>query len=392
MSMLLGIAPIGALDEFGKVLTFLVMISVLVVLHELGHFIVARRNGVHVNEFSVGMGPKVAGWRSPRSGTQYSLRALPIGGYCAMYGEDAKTGEAEQQREFRAEHAQYPQPGDETNFQAKSAWQRLRIILAGPIANFILAYLILLFGALAFGVQSMNAQPVIGEVTPHSPAAAHGLETGDRIVAVDGTPVRNGDALVTRINDSLGRQLTLAYERNGVQYQLNVTPVRCGSLDMQIVPEERNKGCIGFAPVPAYARAPIGQDIIASADEYGDVASEVFDSLSLLLTHFAHYAPQLTGVVGIGQVATTVQDFGWGPYLRLAAEISFALGVMNLLPIPALDGGRAAFVVAEIVRRRPVDPEREGLVHLAGFAVILMLMLVIAFHDISRIVSGQGVL
>lgn len=390
MAMLLAVSSIGALDELGKVLTFLVMLSVLVILHELGHFVMARRNGVHVNEFSVGMGPRLAGWKSPRSGTQYSLRALPIGGYCAMYGEDAKAGEAEQQREFRAEHTEYPQPGDDTNFQAKSAWQRLSIILAGPTANFVVAYLILLFGALIFGVQSTNAQPVIGEVTPHSPAALHGLKSGDRIVAVDGDPIRNGDALVARINDSLGKTLTLDYERNGLRYEFDVTPVRCGSLSMQVAPEERNKGCIGFMPVPAYARVPIGQAIVASADEYGFVASEVVDSLGLLLTHFAHYAPQLTGVVGIGQAATTIQDFGWGPYLQLAAQISFALGVMNLLPIPALDGGRAAFVVAEIVRRRPVDPEREGLVHLAGFAVILMLMLVIAFHDISRIVSGQG--
>ncbi len=392
MNMLLATATIGALDEFGKVLTFLVMLSILVILHELGHFIVARRNGVHVNEFSVGMGPKLAGWRSPRTGTQYSLRALPIGGYCAMYGEDAKTGEAEQQREFRDEHTRFPKPGDNANFQAKTAWQRLRIIVAGPIANFILAYLILLFGALTFGVVSMNAQPVIGEITPNSPAAVHGLKTGDRIVAVDGAAIRNGDALVTRINASLGKRLTLDYVRDDVRYEFDVTPVRCGSIDTQILPQERDKGCIGFSPVPAYARVPIAQAFVDSANEYDDVASDVFDSLGLLVTHFVHYAPQLTGVVGIGQAATTIEDFGWGPYLRLAAQISFALGVMNLLPIPALDGGRAAFIVAEIIRRKPVDPEREGLVHLAGFAVILMLMLVIALHDISRIVSGQGVL
>lgn len=379
------------LDGTLKVLTFLVMLSVLVVLHELGHFILARRNGVRVNEFSVGMGPKILGWKSPRTGTQYSLRALPIGGYCAMHGEDAKASEAEQQREFQHERAEPTHPLDDDNFQAKSPWSRLAIIVAGPLANFVLAYAILLVGALVFGVESpSNAQAVVGQVVARSPAAINGLKPGDRIIALDGAPVSNGDALVSTINGSLGKRVTIDYLRNGVRYEFDTTPVRCESLE-PVRPQERDKGCIGFSPFPAFARVGFAQAFVVSAKEYGDIASNVFGSIGLLATDFSKYSSQVTGVVGMGQAATTIQSFGWGPYLALAATISFALGVFNLLPIPALDGGRAAFIVAELIRRKPVDPEREGMVHLAGFAVLLVLMLAIALHDIIRIVSGQGV-
>ena len=179
--MLLAIVNLVGIE---KIVTFVVMLSVLVVLHELGHFIVARRNGVRVNEFAVGMGPKLLGWTSPRSGTLYSLRALPIGGYCAMQGEDGKTSEAEQQREFRGARQL-----EKDNFQAKSAWQRLAIVLAGPIANFLLCFLILVIGALVFGVAGEGNQPVVGMLVKGSAADVAGLRPGDRIVALDGVAV-----------------------------------------------------------------------------------------------------------------------------------------------------------------------------------------------------------
>jgi regulator of sigma E protease len=110
------------------------------------------------------------------------------------------------------------------------------------------------------------------------------------------------------------------------------------------------------------------------------------------VTQFSKYSPQVSGPIGMGQAAATVQDWGWGPYLTFAATISFALGLFNLLPIPALDGGRAAFIIAELIRGRPVDPEKEAMVHLAGFAALIALVMLVAFHDITRIVTGQGVL
>jgi regulator of sigma E protease len=367
---------------FEKVVTFLVMLSVLIVLHEVGHFVLARRNGVRVNEFAVGFGPKLLAWTSPRTGTVYSVRALPIGGFCAMEGEDSRVSEAQQQREFLA-----GEQSGETNFQAKSPWHRLAIILAGPFANFVLCYLILLIAALAFGVASDKTnQPVVGEILPGSPAAAAGIRPGDRIVAIDDVAVVSGKSLVDTIHGALGRHLDLVYERNGIRSKVNVAPRPC--------PPQvgKNFGCIGFSPVPAYERVGFGTALRQSADEFVAIANQTLGGLVLLVTQFAKYAPQIAGPIGMGQVAATVQDWGWGPYFSLAATISFALGLFNLLPIPALDGGRAAFIIAELIRGRPVDPEKEAMVHIAGFAALMALIMLVAFHDIARIINGQGVM
>lgn len=403
---------------FEKVVTFLVMLSVLIVLHELGHFVLARRNGVRVNEFAVGFGPKIFAWTSPRTGTQYSVRALPIGGFCAMEGEDNKTSEAQQQREFRAGGAfadkssvsnrltAYTPTGNvaqastmsgssvaadhdeaESNFQAKSAWQRLAIILAGPLSNFVLCYAILLVSALAFGVASDRTnQPVVGEILPNSPAAIAGIRPGDRIVAIDNQAIASGKMLVDTIHAALGKKLDLVYERNGTRTEVYVIPRACPA---QV---GRNQGCIGFSPVPAYVHVGFPAAVRQSADQFVAIANQTFGGIALLVTQFSKYAPQIAGPIGMGQVAATVQDWGWGPYFSLAATISFALGLFNLLPIPALDGGRAAFIIAELIRGRPVDPEKEAMVHIAGFAALMALIMIVAFHDIARIVNGQGVM
>ncbi len=377
--MLLAAITLVSID---KVITFLLMLSALIVLHELGHYIVARHFGVHVNEFAVGFGPKLFGWTSPRTGTKYSLRLLPIGGYCAMEGEDNKTTEAEQQREFRAA------PIDAANnFQAKTPWQRLAIILAGPVANFVLAYVILLFGAVVFGAPSDRVdRAIVQSVMQGYPAAIHGLRPGDRIVgvSVDGHEVTDANKLVDTIHGALGKTIDVTYERDGERSTFITQPKACPAPGQKM-------GCIGFSPALAFERVPFPVALRDSAIEYVNIADGTFMSLGLLFTHFGQYAGQVSGVVGMGQVAGIVQDFGWGPYLSLAATISFALGLFNLLPIPALDGGRAAFIIAELLRGKPVDPDKEALVHFAGFAALMALMLLVAFHDIARIFSGQGV-
>ena len=405
-----------------KVATFLVMLSILIVLHEYGHFLMARRNGVRVNEFAVGFGPRLAAWKSPRSGTIYALRAFPIGGFCAMEGEDGRVSEAEQQRSFRAQRPgvegdfqsksppiggfsameaedgrvseaeqqrsfRAQAPGVEGNFQAKSPWRRLAIILAGPIANFLLCYAILLAAALAFGVASdTTRQPVVAQVVSGSPAEIAGIRAGDRIVALDNVSMVTGKKLVDTIHGSLGKRLDLIYLRNGIRTEVYVTPKACPPS------VGRNTGCIGFAPVPAYERVGFVDAVRESAAQFAAIADETVGSVTLLVTQFAKYAPQIAGPIGMGQVAVTVQDWGWGPYFSLAATISFALGLFNLLPIPALDGGRVAFIIAELIRGRPVDPEKEAMVHLAGFAALMALIMLVAFHDIARIVAGRGIM
>ena len=366
--------------DLEKIVLFLIVLSILIVLHELGHFCLARLNRVRVLEFSVGMGPLLLGRRSKASGTLYALRALPIGGYCAMYGEDNKTSEAEQQREFREAGAAH----EDDNFQARSGWQRLAIIAAGPIANFLLALAILFFGAVAFGVQSDRVQPVVGPLTANMPAQRAGLHAGDRIVAVNGRAVTAGDALVALIHHSLGKTLRITYARSGSQTTVSVKPVPCPS------PQEAGMGCIGFMPVAMYERVGFVEALQTSVQNFALIGQETFGSLALLASHPAKYGGQVSGIVGMGQAAMTIEDFGWGPYLFFAALISFALGVFNLLPLPALDGGRAAFIVAELIRGKPVDPQKEALVHITGLAVLIALMLLINFYNVVQIVEGRG--
>ncbi len=367
-------------SQIDKVVTFLIMLSILVVLHEFGHFIVARRNGVRVNEFAVGMGPKLFGWTSPRSGTLYSVRAFPIGGFCAMQGEDGKTSEAEQQREFRETPAAY----GTDNFQAKSPWQRLAIVVAGPVANFILAFLILLVGALAFGVAGDHPSTTIASVKPGFPAAAAGMKPFAKIVSIDGKTVTDGNQIVTAFHDSLGKRLTVVFEQGGTQHTVQISPLAC--------PANRKWGCIGIVPATVYQRVSPGEAFRDSGIEFVGIGQQIVGGLGLLITHFTQYGGQTMGVIGMGQAAGVVQDLGWGPYFFLAATISFALGIFNLLPIPALDGGRGAFIIAELIRGKPVDPEKEAFVHFAGFAALMGLMVLVAAHDIMRIASGNGVM
>jgi regulator of sigma E protease len=391
------------LAGLGKILVFVVMISVLIVLHEFGHFIVARRNGVRVNDFALGMGPTLLRWTSPRSGTNYLLNLFPIGGYCAMKGEDGKTNEAEQQRQFREnvdagtgslagtpgfstsgvallpERTATVQRGtgangiaralhEDDNFQAKRPLQRLAIVVAGPVMNFIVALVLLVVSYAVLGIPSPTTQ--VGDVSPGKPAALAGLKAGDRITAVNGVAVNDGSVLVHDIQTSLGKPLTLRYLRAGQSREVTLTPVPGPDGAGHTV------GIIGFLKVLAPQRVPLG--------------TGTFGALGGLFTHPAATAGQLHGVVGMASVSGEVQDAGWGAYLSFAALISISLGIFNLLPIPALDGGRGMFILAEMLRGKPVDPEKEALVHVGGFALLIVLMLAVSYHDIAELVSGKG--
>ncbi len=390
---LIGLA-FPSLDGIGKIAVFLLMLSVLVVLHEYGHFIMARLNGVRVNDFAVGFGPTLLKWTSPRSGTNYRLNLLPIGGYCAMQGEDGKTSEAEQQRHFRegndagnfgviaATAAGAVYAGD--NFQAKTPLRRLSIIVAGPIANFLLAYAILFVAAVTFGIASNTSSTKIGPVEAGSPAAKAGLQIGDQVDTVDGVRYANGEKLVAKIRASAGVPLRLAFTRHGAQQSVTVTP-RADKDGGKTI------GRVGFIRIPEFQRVSPLAALPIAATEFGNGLVGQLSGYAQLLSHPARMAASVSGPIGMSRAASAYQDLGWGLYLGLAAMISIALGVLNLLPFPALDGGRAVFIVAEMLRGRPVEPDKEALVHVTGFAVLMVLMVFVAYRDIANILTGKGV-
>lgn len=361
-----------------KLLLFLVMLSVLVVLHEYGHFLLARRNGVRVDDFAVGMGPTLLKWTSKRSGTNYRLNLFPIGGYCAMKGEDGKTTEAEQQRAFQTQGKH-----DDDNFQAKSTWQRLAIVVAGPIANFIVALVLLFVSFAVFGIADRAPTTKIYQLVPGFPAQKAGLRPGDVITEIDGKVMQDGDQLVHTIYASPGKILRVTYQRDGRTAEVSV-PTRT-------VPDAQGKpqGRLGFSPMPTLRRAGVIEAAQAAWLQFAAVFMGTLNVLGQLVTNFAGTAGQLQGPIGIAQVSAQVADFGAGAYLSLAAMLSISLGIFNLLPIPALDGGRGLFILVEMLRGKPVDPEKEALVHFGGFAALIVVMIAVAYHDIARIVTGQ---
>lgn len=411
LSPLLALA-LPTLDGLGKIVVFLLMLSVLIVLHEYGHFLMARRAGVRVNDFAVGFGPTLLKWTSPRSGTNYRVNLLPIGGYCAMQGEDGKSTEAEQQRQFRddarsggagayasagsvavldrpvtsvLEESAPPAPAAVSdNFQAKSALARLSIVVAGPIANFILAFAIIFVGAITFGVPSNSYSTQIAFPIADSPAVRAGFRAGDVITAIDGRTVRDGNQMIETIHGSIGKTLHITIRRGSTLQTFAVVP-------QSTTIGGKTFGTIGFHPISVFTRVPFVSAFAVAGGSFATMLMGQLQSYGALITHFSENAGHLSGVIGMGQEAGMVQDLGWGPYITMAAMISIALGILNLLPFPALDGGRAVFIIAELLRGKPVEPEKEALVHVTGFAVLMVLMLVIAYHDIANIVSGKGV-
>jgi regulator of sigma E protease len=361
-----------------KLLLFLVMLSVLVVLHEYGHFLLARRNGVRVNDFALGMGPTLLKWTSKRSGTNYLLNLFPIGGYCAMKGEDGKSTEAEQQREF-----QITGKHDDDNFQAKTPWQRLAIVVAGPVANFIVAFVLLFVSAAVFGVADKTATTRIYQLIPGYPAQKAGLHPGDTITSINGVAMTTFNQMLHTVDGSAGKLLHVTYEREGRSYDVAIVP-------KDTVEQGKHVGRFGLYPMPAMRPASIPEAAEASWTQFSTVTVGTIDVLGKLVTNFAATAGQLQGPIGIAQVSGQIADFGWGPYLSLAATLSISLGIFNLLPIPALDGGRGIFIIVEMLRGKPVDPEKEALVHVGGFAALIVVMLAVAYHDIARILAGQA--
>lgn len=406
-------------DGVGKIAVFLIMLSILVVLHEGGHFLLARLNGVRVNDFAVGFGPTLLKWTSKRSGTNYRINLLPIGGYCAMQGEDGKTSEAEQQRQFRESHGEgapalasgttlgnvavlerpatavaallgshetlaAPSTSTDDNFQSKKPWQRLSIVVAGPIANFLLAFIIFFVAAISFGVASKNISPQVGILLANSPAQKAGLQLGDQILAIDGQSYTSGEAIVAKIHHSAGVPIALTYRRHGETKTINITPYKANN-------GHGFEGRIGFSPIPTFERVGVLEAIPLAGREFVGATVMQVTGYAQLISHPAKYASSVSGPIGMARAASAYQDLGWGPYLSLAAALSIALGVLNLLPFPALDGGRGVFIIAEMLRGRPVEPEKEALVHVTGFAVLMLLMVFVAYHDIANLVSGKGV-
>ncbi|HHX95771.1 MAG TPA: RIP metalloprotease RseP [Clostridia bacterium] len=330
----------------------ILIFGVLILVHELGHFIVAKSVGIHVREFAIGMGPLL--WSKTAGETKYSLRLFPIGGFNRMAGME---------------------PGDEDNpagFNTKSVGKRLAVISAGSVMNIILALVafIILFNIL--GVPSQ--ENIVGEVTEQSPAAQAGILPGDRIVAIDGTPVKNWNEVVSVIHPNSGKPLSLTLERNDSRFSVTVTPEYDAENGVGLIGIRQGKERTGFI-----------QAIVLGVKNTVALTVSILVGLVKMIT--GRIPADVAGPVGIVSILGDVARLGFAEILTFTAVLSLNLGIINLFPIPALDGSRLIFLGIEGLRGKPVAPEKENLIHLIGFALLIMLMVFITYQDILRLVG-----
>ncbi|MCM3569066.1 RIP metalloprotease RseP [Neobacillus mesonae] len=413
------------------VIAFIVIFGALVFFHEFGHFIFAKRAGILCREFAIGMGPKV--FSHKRGETTYTIRLLPIGGYVRMAGEDPEMVEIkpgyrigllfnkEEQvskiilnnkdkypncRIVEVEHADiekdliikgYPDDDNENmqtfpihpaavivengvetqlapidrQFASKTLWQRFLTIFAGPAMNFVLAFVVFIIIALLQGVPTN--EPKLGVITKDGAANAAGLQKDDIIQSINGSEITSWSDVVEIIRKNPNEKLDFSIVRNGQEKDVQVTP-------QEKAVEGDKIGIIGvYSPVE---KSPV-QAVTAGAKETYFWTTQIFVMVGKLVTgQFSIDA--LSGPVGIYYSTDEVAKSGIYYLMKWAGILSINLGIMNLLPIPALDGGRLMFFAIEAVRGKPIDRQKEGMVHFIGFALLMLLMLVVTWNDIQR--------
>lgn len=416
------------------IITFLIVFGVLVIVHEFGHFFFAKRSGILVREFSIGMGPKLIAHMG-KDGTTYTLRLLPIGGYVRMAGlEDEETelspgmplsveltpknevqrinvskkvqlpnsipmelisadlvddlvikgyvnGDESQEMIYKVQHdaTVIEENGTEVRiaprdvqFQSAKLGSRILTNFAGPMNNFILT--VVLFIALAFlqgGVAVYNTNQ-IGEVQENSPAATAGLEDNDTILAVDGKKISSWNDLTNTVTKKPGKELTVLIEQDGKEKTVQMTPKTVKSNGEKV-------GQIGVGP---YMKTGFGDKVIGGLTQSWDMVKRIFSALGSLFTGFS--LDKLGGPVMMYQMSSEASRAGVKTVIYLMALLSVNLGIVNLLPIPAFDGGKILLNLIEGIRGKPLDPDKEGMITMIGFGFIMVLMILVTWNDIQR--------
>ena len=338
------------------VLLALAMLSVLVVTHELGHFLAARACGIAVQEFSVGMGPLLLK-RNGKHGTQFSLRALPIGGFCMFYGEDQNAQE-------------------KNAFARASVPKRAITIASGPMMNFVVAFLVVVFFVSVLGVEVIL--PVVGELEEN--ARASGLMIGDELLEVDGVTIRSSSDVIAAINAAQGEQVVFTVLRDG---ELTTVPLA------PFYDEAAQRYRVGFSFAMGREHIPVWESVPFAASYCVSSVQAIIDALAGIFSS-GRGVEDMTGIVGtVYVIQDATRTGGIDIVLQLLAMISVNLGVMNLLPIPGLDGSKLLFLLAEGLRGKPLNERIEGALTMAGFALIFGLMIVLTYKDLMQILTGR---
>jgi regulator of sigma E protease len=333
----------------------LLLLSFLVMIHEMGHYFAGRVFGFSILEFSIGMGPKLLKKKDKR-GTEFSVRAFPIGGMCRFEGEDEKAA-------------------NERSFNAQKVWKRILVVLAGPVTNLVFAILLAFVTLSAFG----DFMPAIYEVNQASPAETAGVMPGDVITRIGDKPVRFYFQTVDMILAVETQDLTLTVNRSGMEKQLYL---------QSIYNEALGKNFIGVTITTERMKFGIGESAVRSVNYVTATLAETFRFFGRVAQGDATSSDAAGPVAIVAMISEAVRSSGEN-VLRLLVLISASLGIMNLLPIPAMDGGRLVFMFVEAIRGKPISQEKEGMIHFVGLLLLFGLIIFLTFNDVSNLLNGR---
>ena len=356
------------MGTIGTIVAFILIFTVVVVTHEYGHFIIAKANGIKANEFSIGMGPAI--FKKQLKSTRFVIRLLPIGGACIFEGEDGNYESAEETDEIKK--------AKEGSMQNASVWARIATIFAGPFFNIILAYILALVICWFCG----QDLPTVYSVSDGMPAQVAGLQSGDKIVKINNERIYLWREVSVISMLSSGKSMDITYERDGEIYETTLTP---------IYDEEADRYYIGFSGGGDYIECNNLSVFKYGWYEIRYWLKTTVRSLGYMISGRASM-DDVSGPVGIATVIddTIEETSQYGFFtvflnmLNITVLLSVNLGVLNLLPIPALDGGRLLFLFIEAIRRKPIPQEKEGIIHFVGFVLLMVLMVIVFFNDIMK--------
>jgi regulator of sigma E protease len=357
------------------VVPFLAVLTVIVFVHEMGHYLVARWNGVAIQTFSVGFGRELFGWND-RRGTRWRISAIPLGGYVRFVGDMNAASVPD------SEAIEKIDPALRLHlFANKSVWQRIAIVVAGPVANILLTFLILY--ALLVGYGRYTIPPVIGEVVAESVAAEAGLETGDRILSVDGFAVHGFEDFQRLVATSPERPISMVLDRAGQAHTVTLVPEatqvedRFGNTQrigrIGVMRDVSEEDLTLYRPGPVEAVGMTVEEIRFIVIRTGEFLGDFFVGRGDV--------EQLGGPVKVARVSGEVATLGIVALINLTALLSLNIGIFNLLPVPMLDGGHLLYYVIEAVRGRPLSMRVQEIGFRFGFAIVLALMVFTLFND-----------
>lgn len=358
---------------------FLLVITIIVFIHEMGHYLVGRWSGIKILAFSFGFGPELVGF-TDKHGTRWKISAIPLGGYVRFYGDE----DASSKPDFEALEGIPPEEREKTFLGAK-LWKRAATVAAGPIANFVLAIFIL--SIIFMSVGKFVADPVVTQVNPGSPAAQAGVQKGDYLLALDGSAVETFDDVRRYVSVRPDIPITLTVRRNGGRIDLKVVPkmttisgefnnkIEIATIGILASKEGANMRMVVYSPPTA---------VVEAAKETWQIVTGTFDYISNIVTGRMS-ADQLGGPIRVAQASGQVATLGFVALMHLAAVLSVSIGLLNLMPVPVLDGGHLLFYAIEALRGRPLGEMAQGVAFRIGLALVLCLMVFATWNDISSL-------